>query len=340
MFAAAARRDVPSQPARCVQVALCAILGFVLLAQSEAAILVAAYPSRPIRLLVGFPPGGTSDIVARSLGERLTLGLGQQIVVDNRAGASGNIAAELTAKAGPDGHVVLLSSGSNVVAPSLNPKLGYDIERDFAHVTRFADVPFMLVVPAALPVRAVNELVALAKARPGALNFASSGLGTPAHLAGELFTQVTGVNMVHVAYKGSAPALVDLMAGRVQVYFTSFPGALTHVQVGRLRAIAVTRGTRSAILPEVPTLMEAGVPDYRAGSWYGVSLPARTPRGVVERLQTEIQRALRDSGLTAHFTDQGLDAVPGVTPAEFARFVRDERQRWARVIARAGIVAR
>ena len=298
------------------------------------------YPTKPIRMLVGFPPGGTSDIVARALGERLTLALGQQIVVDNRAGASGNIAAELAAKASPDGYVMLLSSGSNAVAPSLNPKLGYDIERDFVHVTRFADVPFMLAVPAALPVNTVAELVVLAKARPGERNFASSGLGTPAHLAGELFKQVTGVNVVHVPYKGTAPALVDLVAGRVQLYFTSFPGALTHVQDGRLRAIAVTRGTRSTILPEVPTLTEAGVPGYQAGSWYGVSLPARTPREVVERLQAEIQRALRDAGLTARLTDQGLDAVPGVTPGEFARFVREERQRWARVIERAGMLAR
>ena len=235
------------------------------------------YPTKPIRMLVGFPPGGTSDIVARALGDRLTLALGQQIVVDNRAGASGNIVA---------------------------------------------------------------ELVVLAKARPGERNFASSGLGTPAHLAGELFKQVTGANVVHVPYKGTAPALVDLVAGRVQLYFTSFPGALTHVQGGRLRAIAVTRGARSGILPQVPTLTEAGVPGYQAGSWYGVSLPARTPREVVERLQAEIQRALRDAGLTARLTDQGLDAVPGVTPGEFARFVREERQRWARVIERAGMLAR
>ena len=298
------------------------------------------YPTKPIRMLVGFPPGGTSDIVARALGERLTLALEQQIVVDNRAGASGNIAAELAAKASPDGYVMLLSSGSYAVAPSLNPRLGYDVERDFVHVTRFADVPFMLAVPAALPVNTVAELVVLAKARPGERNFASSGLGTPAHLAGELFKQVTGANVVHVPYKGTAPALVDLVAGRVQLYFTSFPGALTHVQGGRLRAIAVTRGARSGILPQVPTLTEAGVPGYQAGSWYGVSLPARTPREVVERLQAEIQRALRDAGVIARLTDQGLDAVPGVTPGEFARFVREERQRWARVIERAGMLAR
>ncbi|MBI3068499.1 MAG: tripartite tricarboxylate transporter substrate binding protein [Betaproteobacteria bacterium] len=309
-------------------------------AHAGAASPVAPYPSRPIRLLVGFPPGGTSDIVARALAERLVPALGQQIVVDNRAGAAGNIAVELAAKASADGYIMLLSSGSNTVAPSLNPRLGYDIERDFAHVTRFADVPFMLVVPAALPVASVSELIALAKARPGELNFASSGLGTPAHLAGELFKQATGVNVVHVAYKGTAPALVDLLAARVQFYFTSFPGALAHVQGGRLRAIAVTKAARSPILPQVPTLTEAGVPDYRAGSWYGVSLPVHAPRGVVGRLHAEIQSALRDAGLTARLGDQGLDVVPGVTPEQFARFVREDRQRWARVIERAGIGAR
>ncbi|HSQ04158.1 MAG TPA: tripartite tricarboxylate transporter substrate binding protein [Burkholderiales bacterium] len=310
---------------------------FVLI--SDLAHAAQAYPTRPIRMLVGFPAGGTSDILARMLGDRLGHSLHEQIVVDNRAGASGNIAAELAARATPDGHTWLLSSGSNTVAPALYRKLGYDPLRDFTHVTILANVPFALVLHPSVPARSVKELIAIAQANPRHLNFASSGIGTPAHLAGELFVSATGIQVVHIPYKGTAPAMVDLLAGRVQFYFTSFPGVLPHLQSQKLRAIAVTSAKRSVVAPALPTMDESGVPGYVAGSWYGIALPAGAPQPIVTRLQAEIQAVVSTPEITSRCIEQGLDPVIGVMPDAAARFVREDVARWARVVAQAGVKA-
>ncbi|MCC6534980.1 MAG: tripartite tricarboxylate transporter substrate binding protein [Burkholderiales bacterium] len=295
------------------------------------------YPARPLRLVLGFPPGGTSDILARALGEQLAAGLGQPVVIDNRPGAAGNIAAELAAKAPADGYTLLLSSGSSTVAPSLYPKLGYDFVRDFTQVTMVADVPFMLAVHPQLPARTLADLIAHVRARPREVNYASSGVGTPSHLAGELLTQRAGLELTHVPYKGTVAALVDLVSGRVQFYFTSFPGALAHVRANRIRAIAVTSERRSATLPEAPTMSESGLAGYRAGSWYGLAMPSGVAPAIVDRIHAIVQKSLDAGELKAKLSEQGLDVIQGITPRQAADFVRQDIARWADVVRRAGV---
>ena len=297
------------------------------------------YPSRAMRMVVGFPAAGTSDIVGRALGERLTAAMGQQVVIDNRPGAGGNIAAELVAKAPADGHVFLLSSGSNTVAPNLYDRLPYDFERDFVHVTLFSDVAFLLVVHPSMPVKTVKDLIGLAKARPRELNFASPGTATPSHLAGELFRIMTGTDITHVPYKGAPPALIDLLSGRVHLYFTSVPGVLPFVSSGKLRAIAVSSAKRTTVLPQLPTIAEAAVPGYVGGSWYGISLPAGTPKDIVERLNGEVQKALGNADFRARLVEQGVDPVVGAGPDRFTAFVREDTVRWGKVVKTAGIRA-
>jgi len=314
--------------------AACAALAFLAGAAGAAA---QGYPNRPLRMLVGFPAGGTSDIVARALGEQLARSLGQTVVTDNRPGAGGNIAADLAAKAAPDGHTLFLSSGSNALAPALYGKLSYDIERDFTQISIYAGVSFLLAVHAGQPFKSVEELVAAARARPREINFASPGVGTPSHLAGELFRHMAGVEIVHVPYKGTSPALVDLLAGRVQMYFTSIPGVLTHVRAGRVRALAVSTSRRSALLPELPTVAEAGLKGYQSGSWYGLAVPAATPGAIVTRLQAEVQKGLASADLKARFVDQGLDLIEGIDARAAAAFVRDDIARWRKVVQIAGV---
>ena len=297
------------------------------------------FPNRSMRMVVGFPAAGTSDIVGRALAERLSAFMGQQVVVDNRPGAGGNIASELVAKAPPDGHVLLLSSGSNTVAPNLYDKLPYDFEKDFVHATLFADVAFLLVVHPSMPVRTVRDLIALGKSRPRELNFASPGTATPSHLAGELFRNMTGADIVHIPYKGATPAMVDLLAGRVHLYFTSIPGVLQFVNSGKLRALAVSSAKRTAVLPQIPTIAEAAVPGYVGGSWYGVSLPAGTPRDIVERFHAEVQKALVTAEFRSRLVDQGVDPVVGAGPEKFLAFIREDSARWGKVIRTSGIRA-
>ena len=311
-------------------------LALLVAAAGASAAIAQSYPTKPVRLLVGFPGGGTSDIVARLVGDKLSETLGQQFVIDNRAGAAGNIATELAAKSAPDGYTLFLISGSTTVAPSLYARLGFDVERDFAPITRFADVPFILAVNPALPAKSVQELVALARAKPGQLNFASSGLGTPAHLAGELFKSMAKVDVVHVPYKGTTPAFVDLLSGRVQFYFTSFPTALPQIATGKLRALAVSGTQRSPSLPDVPTVAESGLTGYVAGSWYGLAAPAATPQSLIERLNDSLQRALRTGDMRDKLLAQGVEPVIGVTPAQFRAFIRQDLARWAAVVKSAG----
>ena len=294
-------------------------------------------PSRPVRMLIGFPAGGTSDAIARTLAEHFAAALGQPVVVDNRPGAAGNIAAETAAKSPADGYTIFLTSGSNTVAPSLYPKLGYDIQRDFAHVSVLAEVPFVLALYPQLPARTLPEFIAYAKSKPREVNFASSGIGTPSHLASELLSQSAGIETTHVPYKGSGAAMVDLFAGRVHFYFTNVPGSLAHVRAGRIRALAVSSAQRSPNLPEVPTVSESGVKGYRAGSWYGLALPRTTSSQVLARYQALAQQAIQSAEIKSRLGDQGLDIMVGVSPQQAAQFIRDDVARWAEVIRRAGI---
>lgn len=294
------------------------------------------YPSRPIRLLLGFPPGGSTDFLARSIGEQLGLQLGQTVVVDNRPGAGSNIAAEMAAKAPADGHHLLLSSGSHTLAPSIYPKLGYDLMRDFTHITQLVDAPMVLVANVQVPARTMPELVAYVRARPGTVSYASSGVGTPSHLGAEMIRQAAGLEVTHVPYKGAVPATVDLLAGRVAYYVTTIPGVLGHLRGGKLRAIAITGARRSSVLAEVPTVEESGLKGVRAGSWYGLSFPRGVPPAIVTRMHTAAQRGLTQSDLKARLNGDGMEVIEGMSSEQFTQHVRDEMARWAEVVKRAG----
>ena len=295
------------------------------------------YPSRPLRFVLGFTPGGTSDLVARAMGELLSESLGQPVVMDNRPGAAGKMAAEVVAKAPPDGHTLMLTSGSYTVAPSLHRQLPFDIQRDFIHVTLIADSPFMLALYPKLPANNLQELITYARNNPGKVNFASAGIGVPSHLAGEVLAQMAKLDLTHVPYKGSALAMIDLIAGRVHFYFTSIPGALPHAKAGRVRPIAVTSAKRNPALPDVPTMTESGLQGYRAGSWYGLAVPRGVPAPVVNRIHGIVQKGLAAGGLEAKFAEQGLEMRRNVTPKEAAEFIREDVAYWATVIKRAGI---
>lgn len=296
----------------------------------------APYPSKPIRLLVPFPPGGTTDILARAVAKRLTETWGQPVIVDNRPGAGGNIGADLVAKAAPDGYTLLMGTvGTQAINPSLYARMPYAAQTDFAPVILVAGVPNVLEVNPSVPVHTVRELIAYAKANPGKLNFASSGNGTSIHLSGELFKAMTGVAMTHVPYKGSAPALADLVGGQVQLMFDNLPSSLGLIKGGRLRAIAVTSAMRAAALPDVPTIAEAGVPGYEAASWFGVLAPAKTPAPIVDKLNVTIGAWLATPEAKAQLQAEGAVAAGG-TPADFTRFIARETAKWAKVVKVSG----
>lgn len=297
------------------------------------------FPAKPIRIVVGFPPGGGADFVARLVGQKLGERFKQQIIIDNRAGANGIIASELVAKSTPDGHTLLLGvSATHAINPSVYTKLPYDAVKDFAPVSEIALTPLILVVPPALPVSNVRDLIRLAKARPGELNFASAGTGNVTHLAGELFKSTTGVQITHVPYKGSAPAIVDLMAGQVMMYFDTMPSSLPHVRAGKLKALAVTSAKRSAVAPDIPTVAESGVPGFETTSWFGVLAPAGTPGAVVDLLYQEMIKALSSPESVERMKQQGLDVVLN-RPLEFAGVIRDDIGKWAEVVKKANIKA-
>jgi tripartite-type tricarboxylate transporter receptor subunit TctC len=295
------------------------------------------YPSKPIRLIVPFAAGGASDTVGRIVGQKLGERLGQQVVVDNRTGAGGSIGAEAVARAAPDGHTLLLGSTSEVtVYPSLNPKAPYDTLRDFAPVSLLGNSPFVLVVHPAVPAKSVQELVALARSRPGALNYSSAGTGSTTHLAVEMLALAGGVRMTHVPYKGSVPAVTDLVAGRVELCMSTMPAALPFVRDGRLRALGISSARRSATLPDVPTIREAGLADYDTGLWNGILAPAGTPAAVVSRLHRELAAAMGDAQLRDVLSKQGADAM-ATTPEEFSALIRADLARWTRVVREAGV---
>jgi tripartite-type tricarboxylate transporter receptor subunit TctC len=298
-----------------------------------------AYPARPIRFVVAFPPGGGTDIIARSIAQKLAERLAQQVVVDNRPGAGGNIGTDIVAKSAPDGYTMLMgSAGPLAINASLFGKMPFDPIRDLAPVTLAASTPNALVVHPSLKAATVNELIALAKARPGEINFASSGHGTPAHLAGELFNSMAGVKLVHVPYKGAAPALADLLGGQVQLMFSTMPPALPHVKDGKLRALAVTSLKRSRATPELPTVDEVALPGFEANTWHGVVLPAGTPAAIVARLNREIVAILHLPEVVERLSGQGAEAL-GSTPEEFAAYIRSESVKWAKVVRDSGAKA-
>jgi tripartite-type tricarboxylate transporter receptor subunit TctC len=293
------------------------------------------YPGKPIRIVVPFPPGGGTDIVARILTQKLSESFGANFVIDNRAGAGGSIGTEMVAKAPPDGYTLGIVSGSHAINPSLYSKLPFDAVRDFAPVTMLVSGPGLLVVHPSLPVKTVKELIALAKGKPGQLNYASAGNGTPPHLAGELFKSMAGVDLVHVPYKGNTPAFVDLISGQVSLSFPTIPSALPHVQAGRLRALAVTSRKRSAVMPQLPTIAESGLPGYDTSSWFGMLAPAGTPREIVRKLQQESAKVLQLRDVREKLLSQGLEPV-GSTPEEFAATIESEIAKWAKVVKASG----
>jgi tripartite-type tricarboxylate transporter receptor subunit TctC len=312
------------------------LVSFALFAAFAGHALAQNYPARPIRYIVGQAPGGSSDTLARIITPRVAEGLGQQIVVDNRPGATGIIGAEVVARATPDGYTLLQVSTSISTNPAVHPKLPYDTARDFAPIALITQQPNLFLVHPSLPVKNIKELIAYAKAKPGQLNFASSGTGGSQHLAGELFKSMTGIEMTHIAYKGTPPALVDVLAGRVPIMSSTMPPALPHVKTGKVRAIAVTSARRSPAVPDVPTVAESGVPGYEAIAWQGLVAPAGTPRPVITRINAEFVKVLKQPDIIAKLNEQGYETVAS-TPEFFTRHIQTELVKWTKVIKAAGI---
>jgi len=313
--------------------AVCACLLWI----AVPAALAQNYPVKPIRFIAPNLPGGPTDILARLIGQKLAESLGQPVVVENRAGAAGNIGTEIAAKAAPDGYTLVTGNnatfGANV---SLYKKLGFDPIKDFAPVVLVASQPNVLVVHPSLPVTSVRQLIALAKARPGQLNYSGSGMGAAAHLAAELFKSMTGTDIVHIAYKSAAPALTELIAGQTQLMFASALSVMPYVKAQRVRALAVTTAKRARSMPELPTVAEAGVPGFEATTWHGVLVPAGTPAAIIDRLNTEINRMLQLPDVRERLTALGAEIIGG-TPKEFADHIQHEIPKWAKVIKDAGV---
>ncbi|NUZ06625.1 Bug family tripartite tricarboxylate transporter substrate binding protein [Piscinibacter koreensis] len=299
----------------------------------------AAWPARPVRLVIGYPPGGSTDVAGRLLADALSRKLGQQVVVDNRAGAGGTVGAASVARAEADGYTLLLAASPEVsIAPITMKAMPYDPLRDLQPITRVGQVPFFLVVNPSVPANTLAEFIAYAKGNPGKLNYSSFGNNTSNHLAGELFKSLTGVSSVHVPYKGSGPSITDLIGGQVQYTFDTPPAVLEHVRAGKLRALAVATSQRLPGAPQVPTFAEAGLPEFSGGTWFGLFAPARTPRAILERVNGETVALLNAPELSKAFSDRGIVASPQ-SADEFARFVQAEVNKWKTLAARIGIVA-
>jgi len=295
-----------------------------------------SYPARPIRLIVPFPPGGGTDTMARVIGPKLGEALGQQVVPENRGGAGANIGAEIAAKSPPDGYTLMLATITNAIGASLYSKLNYDLVRDFATITQLATTPHILVVHPSVPVKSVKEFVTLAKAKPGELAYSSSGSGSAAHLAGELFNSLTGVKTTHVPYKGGGPSMIALVGGEVSLAFATMPSAIGYVRSGRLRGIAVTTERRSPSAPELPTIAETGVAGYEAGSWYGLSAPAGTSKEIIARLHAETIKVTGLTDVKERLFNAGFEIVTS-NPEQFAAFTRNEIQKWGKIVRAAGL---
>ena len=324
------------QKARHMKLAAARALGLVVLAAIGASAL-AAYPEKPVRLVVPSVPGGGTDTTMRMIAPKLGELLGQQVVLENRGGAAGNIGAEVVARAAPDGYTLLAIIASHTINPHLMTKVPFDLERDFVPISLAVTLPNVLVSNPSLPVKTVKELIAFARARPGQLQYASAGYGSNPHLMMELFTSMAGVKMLHVAYKGAAPAFTDVIAGHVHMMAGNILNALPHIRSGRIRAYGVTSATRSTGAPEIPTIAEAGVPGYEAVQWFGLAAPAGTPRDVVTRLHAALVQSLSDPVLSKRFVSDGADPRPSKSPEEFAAFMRSEYRKWGQVVKSAGI---
>ncbi|MBI5276481.1 MAG: tripartite tricarboxylate transporter substrate binding protein [Burkholderiales bacterium] len=300
--------------------------------------LAQAFPNKPVRIVVPYTPGGPSDIAARAVGQKLAEQLGQPVIVENKPGAGGNTGADLVARAPADGYTLMLVTTGHTINPSLYEKLGYNLLSDFAPVSQITSSPMVVAVSPSLGVNDMRGLIALAKAKPGALNFASAGNGSSTHLAPELFALMAGVKMTHVPYKGSAPALADVMAGHAQVAFDFMTSAMPHVRSGKLKGLATTGATRSAAAPELPTVAESGVPGFEVIGWNGLVVPAATPKDIVAKLSAEIRKALESADVKARFAGLGAAAHP-TTPEQLGALMRSEVEKWAKVVKASGAKA-
>ena len=309
---------------------------FVVLCLSFGAV-AQAYPERPIRIVVSYPAGGTNDFVARSVGEKLSGLLGQQVIIDNRAGAGGNIGADTAAKAAPDGYTLFMAAGAHALAPSLYKNLSYDLVKDFVPISQASRAAFVLVAHPSLPVRDARELIAYVKSQPGGINYAVTGIGVPTHLAGEMFKEKAGIEMTPIAYKGDTPAIVDLLGGQVKVAFASIAPAVPYIKGGKLRPLAVSTAQRSAILPQVPTVTEAtGLADFDVSTWFGLLAPAGTPPEVVHKLETAMARIIAMADIKEKFAAQGMDAVSS-SSVQYAAFIRSEIEKYGRMVKAAKV---
>ncbi len=295
----------------------------------------ADFPNRPMRFVVGYPPGGATDIIARIVGQKVSDSTGQSVLIDNRPGAGGILGTEIVAKSTPDGYSFALVTTSHGINPSLYPSLPYDSVADFTPISQIATLQQILVVNPSLGISNLKELIAMAKAQPGKLNFASSGSGQALHLSGELLKSMAGINIVHIPYKGSAPARTDLLAGQVQMMFESAIGVLPFVRSGKLRAIAVSGAQRSEAAPDIPTMAEAGLPGFEASAWVGVMGPAKMPRAVTNKLSAEFAKAVRLTDVKQQFANNGAEPV-GSTPEEFGKYVNGQLVKWAKVVKESG----
>lgn len=322
---------------RFVPVVLCVAGAAVAAAPAQRAVSAAQdYPSKPIRFIVPYVPGGNVDFIGRTVAQKLSEAFGQSVVVDNRPGGATNIGAEIVARAAPDGYTLLVGGTANTVNMTLYRRLSYDIVRDFAPVSLLTIVTNILVLHPSIPAKSVKELIALAKARPGELTYASAGIASSTHLAAELFKMMAGVDILHVPYKGGGAAVTDLLGGRVSMYFGTMPSSLPHVRTGKLRALAVTSEKRSAGMPELPTIAESGLPGYGQSSWQGLMAPAATPRDIVARLQAGTTRVLGLRDMREKLASQGADVV-GSSPEELAEFIKTDIAKSAKLVRRLGL---
>jgi len=332
-------RFFPAAAQACRQFATrCAITAGALLL-APAAYAQPAYPAKAITIIVPFSAGGTTDILARVIGQHMSRDLGQPVIIDNRAGAGGNIGTQLVARAPADGYTLLMGTvGTHAINQSLYRKLAFDPIKDFAPITRVALVPNLLVAHPSQPFKNVQELIAYAKANPGKVTFGSSGNGSSIHLSGEQFKHMAGIDIQHVAYKGSAPAVNDLLGGHIAIMFDNMPSAIGHVKAGKLRPLAVTTPKRSPALPDVPTIAEAGLPGYEATSWFGLLAPGKTPAPVMAKLNAAILKALADPEVKNKMAEQGAEAY-GETPQQFAAFIQSETVKWGKIVKQSGATA-
>lgn len=317
---------------------LCVTGAAALFAATPAALAqdaAANYPNRTIRYIVGYTPGGTSDMLARAVGQKLAAAWGQQVIIDNRPGAGTNIGTELGAKAPADGYTLFMPTVANAINPTLYPKLGYDMLKDFAYVTNFAKVPGIVVVHPSLPAKNAKELIAIAKANPNALRHGSTGVGSPHHLAGEIFKTMAGVKMVHVPYKGATPAISDIIAGHIEVYFGAMVSTLPHARSNRLRALGVTSLKRVDAAKDIATLDEQGLKGFETGSWFGMAVPTGTPQAIINKLHAESTKALQAPDLRNRMIAEGAEFV-GDTPAQFTAYIRSELDKWGKAVKASG----